>query len=463
VKKLTPEESNMEKSNKNLLLVSAMLLSMASVQAWAAPSAEQIAKLGNELTPLGAEQAGNAAGTIPAWTGGVSAPAGYKSGDHHPDPFADDSVKFTIDGNNMAQYADQLTPGQQAVLKTYDTFKMNVYPSHRSAAAPQYIYDATLKNASNAKLAEGGSGVTGAIMGIPFPLPSSGVEVIWNHVLRWRAATLERNFVQAPMTRGGDYTLVKFNEKVLFDYGLEGAVEAELDNVILRFKQRVQSPARLAGRILLIHETLDQEKEHRKAWVYNPGQRRVRRAPNVAFDNPGTAADDLRTSDQLDMFNGSPERYNWKLVGKKEIYVPYNSYKLHSDQLKYSDVLIPKHLNPEHLRYELHRVWVVDATLKEGARHIYKRRTFYIDEDSWQVLLVDQYDNRDQIWRVSEGHAINYYDVPNYWYTVEAHYDLQSGRYLALGLNNEEKMYDFNADLDKKDFTTGALRREGKR
>lgn len=140
-----------------------------------------------------------------------------------------------------------------------------------------------------------------------------------------------------------------------------------------------------------------------------------------------------------------------------------NAYKLHSDRLKYTDVLIPKHLNPEHLRYELHRVWVVDATLKKGTRHIYKRRTFYIDEDSWQILLVDQYDNRDQIWRVSEGHAINYYDVPTFWYTVEAHYDLQSGRYLALGLNNEEEMYDFKAKLSSRDFTTASLRREGRR
>ena len=76
-------------------------------------------------------------------------------------------------------------------------------------------------------------------------------------------------------------------------------------------------------------------------------------------------------------------------------------------------------MNPDHLRYELHRVWVVDATLKKGERHIYKRRTFYIDEDSWQILLVDQYDNRDQLWRVSEGHAITYYDLPTVWTSAE--------------------------------------------
>lgn len=445
----------------------ALLMALAWVAfatpSWAA-SAQDIARLGKDLTPFGAEAAGNADGVIPAWKGGITVPpAGFKRGDHHPDPFAGDTVRFTITGKNMGQYAKHLTPGQQAVLKTYGTFQMKVYPTRRSASAPQRIYDATLKNAAKAKLTKEGNGITGAIGGIPFPLPENGLEAIWNHILRFRANTLERRFGQAPVTRAGNFTLVKINEKVLFDYSLPGATEAGLDNVILRFKQRVMSPARLAGRILLVHETLDQVKDHRKAWIYNPGQRRVRRAPNVAFDNPGTAADGLRTSDQLDMFNGSPERYDWKLVGKKEIFVPYNAYKLHSDRLKYTDVLIPKHLNPEHLRYELHRVWVVDATLKKGTRHIYKRRTFYIDEDSWQILLVDQYDNRDQIWRVSEGHAINYYDVPTFWYTVEAHYDLQSGRYLALGLNNEEEMYDFKAKLSSRDFTTASLRREGRR
>ena len=143
------------------------------------------------------------------------------------------------------------------------------------------------------------------------------------------------------------------------------------------------APARLAGGILLVHETLDQVKKPRDAWLYNPGQRRVRRAPQVAYDNPGTAADNMRTTDQLDMFNGAPDRYDWKLVGKREIYVPYNSYRLQDPKLKYKDIITPLHINPDHLRYELHRVWVVEATLQTGERHIYKKRVFYIDEDSW--------------------------------------------------------------------------------
>ena len=170
-----------------------------------------------------------------------------------------------------------------------------------------------------------------------------------------------------------------------------------------------------------------------------------------------------RTSDQLDLFNGSLERYDWKLVGKKEIYVPYNNYQLHSPDLSFQDILTPLHINQQHPRYELHRVWVVDATLKAGSRHLYKRRTFYIDEDSWQILAVDIYDNRDQLWRVSEGFAINYYSIPTTWYTLEVHTDLQAGRYLAFGLHNEFGPYSFDASFPTSNFTPSALRREGKR
>jgi hypothetical protein len=237
----------------------------------------------------------------------------------------------------------------------------------------------------------------------------------------------------------------------------------KLGNRILFFKQTVTAPARLAGGILLVHESMDQVKKPRDAWLYNPGQRRVRRAPQVAYDNPGTAADNMRTSDQLDMFNGAPDKYDWKLVGKKEIFVPYNAYRLQDPKLKYKDIVTPLHINPDHTRYELHRAWVVDATLKSGERHIYKRRTFYVDEDSWQVLVIDQYDNRDQLWRVSEGHAMNFYNVPCVWTAAETHTDLQAGRYLVMGLFNESKVHDFNLKRSEADFTPDALRQEGVR
>ena len=455
-------------SKAAVLIIAAALFGTPAAQA--AVSAQDAAKLGAELTPLGAEKGANADGTIPAWTGGIKSAAeagfpNYRTGEHHPDPFANDKPLFTITPANMGQYASKLTEGHKKLLEQYKgTYKMIVYPTRRSAAFPQRIYDATRRVATTANLAAGGSGVTGAVEGIPFPIPKEGVEVSWNHVLRYRADTAQRSIGQAAVTPSGAYTPVKFRDEFLFQYSVAGMSEQALDNVIAFFIQETTAPARYAGEILLVHETLDQSKENRRAWVYNPGQRRVRRAPNVAFDNPGTNADNQRTSDQYDMYNGSPERYDWKLIGKKEIYVPYNSYKLNSNQLKYDDILHKNHINQDLARYELHRVWVVDSTLKAGTSHVYSRRTLYVDEDSWQILAVDCYDRRGQLYRVQEGHVINYYELPNLWTTLELVMDLSNGRYLALGLQNEEpKSYDFTIKRTPADYQPNALQRRGVR
>lgn len=448
------------------LLYGLALASLVTANVGTAAVTEQdAARLDGELTPMGAIRAGNKDGSIPAWDGGITTPpAGYQPGDHHPDPFAADQPLYSITAANLGQYRDKLTAGHIALLEAYpDSFHMNVYPTRRSAAFPQRIYDATRANASRAQLVADGNGVDNAIVGVPFPIPANGAEAIWNHILRYRGDTVGRWIAQAVPTRSGKYTLVKFEDESDFLYSKPGAEFDKLDNVIVYYKQKVIAPARLAGYILLVHETLNQVKQPRNAWTYNTGQRRVRRAPNVAYDNPGTASDGMRTSDQLDMFNGAPDRYNWKLEGRKELIVPYNAYKLHSDQVSYDDILTAKHINPDLARYELHRVWVVEATLKEGTNHIYPRRTFYIDEDSWQILAVDQYDRRGNLWRVSEGFPINYYDVPTLWSTLEVHTDLQAGRYLAIGLDNESRMYDFNLKRSAQDFTPAALRREGTR
>lgn len=450
-----------------LSLVAGMLI---GAPVMAAVSAAEAAKLGAELTPLGAEKAGNADGSIPAWEGGITSAeqagvSGFKPGQHHPDPYAADKPLYTVTAANMSQYANKLTEGHKKLLQTYrNTFKMNVYPTHRSAAAPQRIYDATKRIATTAELAAGGNGVVKAGEGIPFPIPKSGVEVFWNHVLRYRGDVIWRQIGQAPVTAGGDYTMVKFRDETMVAYSLPGAKSENLNNTIAYFIQETVAPARLAGEVLLVQETLDQSVENRRAWVYNPGQRRVRRAPNVAFDNPGTNSDNLRTSDQFDMYNGSPERYDWTLVGKKELLVPYNSYKLNSNTLKYSDILKKNHVNPDVTRYELHRVWVVDSKLKSGKSHLYSRRTLYVDEDSWQILAVDCYDSRGQLFRVQEGHVINFYEVPALWTALETVYDLTNGRYLALGLDNEEpRSRDFSQKRTIADYQPAALQRRGVR
>ena len=449
------------------LIAGAVCFGLASSAAMAKVSPDEVNKLGTSLTPMGSEMAGNADGSIPAWTGGITkAPASYKPGDFHPDPYADDKVKFTITAANADQHKDKLSDGQLALFKAYpSTFKMDIYPSHRSASYPQHVYDETKANAGRTELAEGGNGLKNAAVGFPFPIPQSGLEVIWNHVVRYRGETAARYVGQATPLRDGSYTMVKFRDELNMLYAKKGTKPADLEasNMLFYFKQWVTSPARLAGTALLVHETLDQIKKPRQAWTYNTGQRRVRRAPNVAYDAPGTAADGLRTTDDFDMYNGAPNRYNWKIVGKKEMYIPYNTYKLHSDSVKYDEIVQPGHINQDLVRYELHRVWVVEANLKSDTRHQYKKRVFYIDEDSWQISLTDMYDTQDELWRVGMLHAVNYYELPTMWSTLEVFHDLKSGRYLALGLDNEEQVADFSAQLSKKDFTPAALRRAGKK
>ena len=442
------------------------VLCLLTPAARAAVSEIDALKLGQSLTPLGGEKAGNADGSIPAWSGGITTPpAGYKPGDHHPDPFAADQPLYTIASANLAQHESKLAAGHLALFKAYPDYKLIVYPSRRSAAYPQRVYNATQVNATRAQLVSGGNGFSGAILGTPFPIPQNGLEVVWNFLTRYRGIAASRTFDQAAVERGGGYQLVKFEDEFLFNYTRPDITAQELEdsNTLIFYKQAVTAPARLAGTILIAQETLDQVKEPRRAWVYNAGRRRVTRAPNVAYDNPGTAADGQRTNDQFDMFNGAPDRYEWKLVGKRELIVPYNSYKLHSNQVKVADILQPGHINQDLARYELHRVWVVDATLKPGTSHLYARRTFYIDEDSWQIVVADQYDSRGQMWRVSEAHCINYYDGQTFWSTLEVHMDLNNGRYLAVGLDNESKMYDFSIKRTPADYTPDSLRREGLR
>lgn len=449
------------------LLVSMVALGLTGTVAHAKVTESEAQQLGQSLTALGAEKNANADGSIPAWNGGITQPpAGYSVGDHHPDPFSGDKKLFEITSQNYQQYEKFLTPGQIALFNTYpDSFKMPIYQTHRSASQPEYVYKATKQNALTAELVESGEGIKGAATGIPFPIPKSGLEAIWNHILRFRGTDIARWGGQASPTASGDYTLIGFDEEVMTDYSRESATPESLakTNIISMFKQKVTSPSRLKGTALLVHETLNQVQQPRQAWTYNTGQRRVRKAPNIAFDAPGTASDGLRTTDEFDMYNGSPGRYDWKLLGKRELYIPYNNYALHQEGIDYDDILKPGHINPELTRYEKHRVWVVEANLKPGMRHIYKKRVFYIDEDSWQISVVDTYDNRDSLYRVNFTYVINYYEVPTLWSTLDVYHDLNSRRYLALGLDNNEKMYDFSVDLDSGDFTPQALRREGLR
>lgn len=444
----------------------ALTLSLLASNVMAAVSETEAARLGNELTPIGAEKSGNAAGTIPAWTGGLAQDAATVTPDGFvSDPYASDKPKFTITAQNYEQYKDNLTPGQIAMLKRYpDSYRLPVYETRRSAAMPQHVYDAAARNATQTNMVRGGNGLENFEKAVAFPIPKDGLEVAWNHITRYRGGSARRVVAQATPQVNGSFSLVKFVDEVVYTDTLTDYNPEKHGNVLFYFKQQVTEPSRLAGNVLLVHETLDQVKEPRMAWIYNAGQRRVRRAPQVAYDGPGTAADGLRTSDNLDMFNGAPDRYDWKLIGKKEVYIPYNSYRLDSPELKYEDIVKAGHINQDLTRYELHRVWEVEATLKSGERHIYAKRHFFIDEDTWQAAVIDHYDGRNQLWRVAEAHSLYFYNVQVPLYSMEALYDLISGRYLVMGMKNEEKNpYTYNYKANSNQYTPAALRNSGVR
>lgn len=454
--------------HKTRLRCVALAIAALSASALAAVSPEEVARLGSSLTPLGAEKAGNADGSIPEWRGGLPQDAGAVDAKGFlADPFATEKPLFTITAANAEQYKDRLSEGQLAMFKRYpQTYRIPVYPSHRTVRLPEKVYQAARISAQRVTTVGDGNGLANFAESryYAFPIPKNGQQVMWNHITRYRGDNQRRVITQATPQVNGSFTPIRFEEEVAIPQLMPELSADKAANLLLYFKQQVTAPSRLAGNVLLVHDTLDQVSEPRQAWIYNAGQRRVRRAPQVAYDGPGTAADGLRTSDNFDMFSGALDRYDWQLVGKRELYIPYNSYRLDSPTLKYGDVIKAGHINQDLTRYELHRVWEVVAQVKEGARHIYAKRHLYLDEDSWQLALVDHYDGRGQPWRTAEGHAQFYYNSQVPAYTLEVLYDLFGGRYLALGMKNEEKhSYEFGFTAKAADYTPSALRSTGVR
>lgn len=425
----------------------------------------EAARLGADLTPVGAERAGNDAGTIPPWTGGLTTPpAGWQPGDVEIDPFPGDKPLFVITSDNLAEHRRYLTDGHVAMLEQYGgAYTMPVFQTRRTASYPERVYDQLRENALTAELLENGNGVRNTITTSPFPIPRDGLEVIWNHILRYRGEEVSYRSAYATPTTGGSYNPVMTEYNYYFAYSRPGAKLADIDNKIFYLRTEILSPSALAGTITLVHETLDQVRSPRLAWRYEPGSRRLRRSPNLAYETDLPNTSSLRTVDQKDMYNGAPNQYDWELKGKRELYMPYNAYRLHSRDNSADDIIRPNHINQELTRYELHRVWVVEATLRTGISHVYTRRVFYVDEDSWQILASEEYDQDGKLWRVSEAHNINYYGEPVFWTTLEATYDLKAGRYYVDGLDDGQAAYNFNPGFRESEFTASSARRAARR
>jgi hypothetical protein len=444
-----------------IYLFGVLALGLAAQQAIAKPTPEEVARLGKDLTPIGAEKAGNKDGSIPEWKGGNPKTTGALKGEYPSNKEYDvEKPLFAINKANMAQYADKLTEGHKELLRRFDSYKMNVYKTHRSVAFPPEIYAATLANTATTVL-NGTDDIQGAKLGFPFPIPKSGAEVIWNHRLKWRGEAVKRYNNQLIVQPNGQYQLTKIVEDVQFGYAsIKNPQPLTATNrEFLKYLSQTVAPPRLAGTFILVHEKGGTGAEGRAAWLYSPGLRRIRRAPTVQYDNPYEGTDGNQFYDQVDLYNGAMDRYNWKLVGKREMYLPYNSNVIGSPKVKFKALATAKHLNQDFARYELHRYWVVEGTIKPGTNHTFKKRILYVDEDSYNVSAVDCYDNKDQLYKFQEGHLVYASNVQTASGVPEIIYDFFSGRYFITAASNEDQPNDFTVSYSKDFFTADSVQK----
>ncbi len=429
---------------------------------WAAVPAEEAARLKSELTPLGGEKAGNKDGSIPAWSGGYTAPiAGFTNGGKRPDPFAAEKPLFSINAKNMGQYGERLSEGVKAMMNKYpETYRVDVYKTHRTAAAPQWVYDNTLKNATRAKI--NGVSLEGAYGGIPFPIPKNGAEAMWNHLLRWRGEAWHVDIRGVQTTGDGKHvpTAVASGSFQMPYYFKSGNLE-NFKGEHWMIRMLTSGPPIRAGEAIVGREALDPDKT--QSWVYFTGQRRVRKLPNGCCDTPTPASAGVSMFDQTDVFTGRLDRFDWKIVGKQEMYIPYNTNR--SFQRKGSEVLLAHHLNPDDLRWELHRVWVIEATVAAGKRHQSSKRRYYLDEDTWTAVLADHWDAKGQLWQMGFATPIVMPDIPaTASPSVFGFYDLISGVwYYDSLLNDAGEQYKIVPPYPDTVFTPDAMVGEGVR
>ncbi|MGH8516577.1 MAG: DUF1329 domain-containing protein, partial [Panacagrimonas sp.] len=434
--------------------------STADVASTPTEAASATPAAGAELTPIGAERGGNAAGTIPPWTGGLTPaqrPAGYVKGGRLIDPYPADRPLFTITAANMAEHKSRLSIGHQQLLSRYAGYRMPVYATRRAVSYPQAIYDASQSNIGRAKLT-GSDALDGARLGFPFPKPASGVEILWNHRVRYRGNTAELQSRQFVVGADGKRALdVRVNERVFFRYGnIADPVDIASQNILLYYLVRFTG-VRDQNLTALAHETANSEKDARAIWVGLAGAPKLFRIPPVGYDQPFPATEGLYFVDMIDMYNGAFDRYVWKLVGKREIYLPYNGYRMSDGSRRYEQLLQPRFLDPEAARYELHRVWVIEASERSGKKHAFGQRVFYVDEDSWNVVLVENQDRAGALWRFQEGHLLPQYEVQAANCQPVITYDLRDGRYFASRMVAEEPPARFDVPMRKAEFNPATV------
>ena len=444
--------------------VTAALLALGTHAAWAKVSAQEADQLGKSLTCLGAEKAGNKDGSIPEfsgkWLGAPPHVSSKETGGVLADPYADEKPLYTVTADNLDKYADKLADGQKALFQRYPkTYKMLVYPSHRDFRVPDWRCAAAKENALKAELIDGDLGVNGMRGAPPFPIPKTGIELQWSMNQPPRAWTEVAYYDQAVVYPKGNIAWGRSYYRILAPSEDPNSSVKTMTGVMAYFNSKTMLPERNKGEII-VGDTAFNFKDGNNAFQYTPGTRRVRQLPEYGFDMP-QGPGGFRTVDDDRLFNGSPERYDWTIVGKREMLIPYDDYRLDDPKIKYADLLKPGHPDTEAMRFELHRVWVLQGTLKSGFRHQYAKRVLYIDEDSWQAMVAENYDSRGQLWRVAIQHTKYDYAAQTLQARAAIYYDLISGAYLADRLTNEaEKQPLINAGGLKPEMFTGEFARE---
>ncbi|MET0379659.1 MAG: DUF1329 domain-containing protein, partial [Spongiibacteraceae bacterium] len=404
----------------------------------AAVSADEAKQLGGTLTQWGAEKAGNKDGSIPAWSEvRLKAPADFdpKEPKRLPQPFKEKPL-FSITAQNMAQYADKMTVAETELFKKYPNFRMDIFPTHRTAFYPKFVIDNTLKNATSCKAIQNQLVLSGCYGGFPFPIPKTGNEVIWNHVARytlhaWRLMNSSQmvSATGLPVLQG-----IQDSHQVLAFYDPAATAPAGPQTLYWKLRWDTLEPPRKAGEKYILLDALDSVNVGRRVYAYIPGQRRVKLAPDLAYDTPSPVSGGAATMDQVQVFAGAQDRYDFKLVGKQEKYINYNNYELWDYKTCSEQKLLTKNfMNPDCVRWELHRVWVVEATLKPGYRHVLPKRTLYFDEDSYAAGTSDDYDGSGKIYRMVNNPFIHLYNTKGVGNIADNNYtyDFQTGIWTA--------------------------------
>lgn len=427
-------------------------------------------KLGTEFTPMGANPAANKNGTIPAWSGhivGLPDGAFYESGQIHPDPYKKDEPILIITSKNVQYHKDKLTAGSLALFKKFpNTFKMKIYPTRRDFRYSKGIEARTKYNVGRARMVNI-DGLQSYSGGAPFPMPKNGAEVIWNSRFNQPFIGVEALYDSIAVYKNGSHKRHR-NEMVLespLNYAAaqgELAKLADIDTAAYLFVRTLE-PKTKKGEMIAVHEPVDQLNNPRKAWIYIPGAKRVKRAPDVGYDMP-IGPGELMTADDMFGFAGAMDRYDWKLIGKREMYVPFHNYAFDFPKADYKDLLPGGHVNPKYMRYELHRCWIVEATLKKNARHVYAKRHFYIPEDSWLIAATDVYDGQGELWRAGFNNTLYNYFLQGYIMRAQVNYDFLENAYVALRLINGTKPVEYAAQpRGRKFFSKPTLQKMGRR